>query len=123
MKKNKKYALNLDTFFELITKKNTNEKNTDCTITEIWQPNSTRNNELILEHKEIIDNKYDTNNNLCGVRYDFLNNIINEIIRTQMLPDGKTFIDEEQMTFGQKIIFNTLLKEGVIYEIKDDAIE
>ncbi len=115
----KKYALSFDKFFELVTKRNSNERNTDCTITEIWQPEPD-NNELKLEHKEIIDNKYDINNNLCGVRYDFLSGSINEILRSAITPDGKCLIDESQLSFGQRIIFNTFLNEGVIYEIKED---
>lgn len=118
MKNDKRYALNLDKFFELVTKKNSNEKNTDSTITEIWQPD--QNNELKIDHKEIVDNKYDANNHLCGVRYDFLSNSLNQILHVFQTADGSTFLHESQMTFGQRIIFETFLKEGVIYEIKNN---
>ena len=111
----KRYVINFEKFFEMITKRNQNEKNNDSTITEIWQPDPT-NNELKLMNKEMVDNKYDTNNNLCNLRYEFINNLINQVLSVYATPDGEIINDEEMLSFGQKIIFESFLKEGVIYE-------
>lgn len=116
MSNQKRYALNLERFFELITKKTNNEKNADFTVTEIWQPDT--DNDLRIVNKEIVDNRYDKDPNMCNARYDFLNNLINQVLSVYQTPDGKTFLSEKQMSFGQRIIFDTFLKEGVIYEIK-----
>ena len=117
-KQNKKrYAINFEKFFELVSKKNQNEKNNESTITEIWQPDT--DGELQIVNKEMVDNKYDTNNNLCSLRYDFLNGLINQILSVYMTaPENQLFRNENQMSFGQRIIFETFLREGVIYEIK-----
>lgn len=111
-----KYAINFDKFFELITKKNQNEKNNDSTITEIWQPDA--NDILKMVNKEMVDNKYDTNNHLCSLRYDFLNSLINQVLSVYSTPEGNTVKHISQLSFGQKIILDTFIKEGVIYEIK-----
>lgn len=111
-----KYAINFEKFFELITKKNQNEKNNDSTITEIWQPDV--NGDLKMVNKEMVDNKYDANNHLCSLRYDFINSLINQVLSVYSTPEGATFKNENQMSFGQKIIFDTFVKEGVIYEFK-----
>lgn len=117
-KQNKKrYAINFEKFFELVSKKNQNEKNNESTITEIWQPDT--DGELQIVNKEMVDNKYDTNNNLCSLRYDFLNGLINQILSVYATtPENQLFRNENQMSFGQRIIFETFLREGVIYEIK-----
>ena len=112
----KKYAINLDKFWELVMRRSQNEKNNESTITEIWQPDADGNPSLV--NKEIVDNKYDTNNNLCTLRYDFINGLISQITSVYMTPEGNLFRKENQMSFGQKIIFETLVIEGVIYEIK-----
>lgn len=113
--KKTKYAINFSKFFELITKKNQNEKNNDSTVTEIWQPDT--NGDLKMVNKEMVDNKYDANNHLCNLRYDFINSLINQVLSVYSTPEGSTFKNENQMSFGQRIIFDTFIKEGVIYEI------
>ena len=114
----KKYLINFDKFFEMITKKNQNEKNNDSTITEIWQPDT--NGDLKMMNKEMVDNKFDTNNQLCSLRYDFINGLINQVLSVYSTPNEELFKDLEQMSFGQKIIFDTFLKEGVFYEIEEE---
>lgn len=114
-KNKQKYVINFEKFFELITKKNQNEKNNDSTITEIWQPDV--NGDLKMVNKEMIDNKYDANNNLCSLRYDFINGLINQLLSVYNTPDGSTIIHEGQLSFGQKIILDTFIKEGII-EVK-----
>lgn len=113
----KRYAINFEKFFEMITKRNQNEKNNDSTITEIWQPDPT-NDELKLMNKEMVDNKYDSNNHLCSLRYDFINSLINQVLSVYATPDGEMIRNEKLLSFGQKIIFESFLKEGIIYEIK-----
>ena len=115
-KNNRKYVINLEKFFDLITKKNQNEKNNDSTITEIWQPDV--NGDLKMVNKEMVDNKYDANNHLCGLRYDFINSLINQVLSVYSTPEGSLIVNEKQLSFGQKIILDTFIKEGVIYEIK-----
>lgn len=112
----KRYIINFDKFFDLITKKNQNEKNNEATITEIWQPDG--NGDLQMVNKEMVDNKYDINNHLCGLRYDFINGLINQVLSVYSTDEGETFKNESQMSFGQKIIFDTFVNEGVIYELK-----
>lgn len=115
-KSNQKYVINFEKFFELITKKNQNEKNNDSTITEIWQPDV--NGDLKMVNKEMVDNKYDVNNHLCGLRYDFINGLINQVLSAyNNTHDGSIIMHEEQLSFGQKIILDTFIKEG-IFEIK-----
>ena len=115
-KSNQKYVINFEKFFELITKKNQNEKNNDSTITEIWQPDV--NGDLKMVNKEMVDNKYDTNNQLCSLRYDFINGLINQVLSAyNNVQDGSIIMHEGQLSFGQKIILDTFIKEG-IFEIK-----
>ena len=75
-------------------------------------------NEFTLMNKEMIDNKYDSNNHLCSLRYDFINSLINQVLSVYATPDGEMIRNEKLLSFGQKIIFESFLKEGIIYEIK-----
>lgn len=116
VKPQKRYYVNFDKFFELVTRKTPNEKNNDSTITEIWQPGT--DGTLQMMNKEMVDNKFDINNNICSMRYDFLNGLINQVLSVYTTPTDSIFKNEGQMSFGQRIIFDSFIKEGVIYEIK-----
>lgn len=115
--KNKRYAIDFDKFFERVTKRNTNEKYTDSTITEIWQPDTNDNPKLM--NKEMIENKYDMTNPLCAIRYEFLNELMTQITSLYSTPLGDIVKSEKQLSFGQRIIFESFIKEGIIYEIND----
>ena len=114
---NSKYSIDFEKFFELVTKKSQSEKNTDSTVTEIWQPDT--NGELKIMNKEMVDNKTDLNNHLCSLRYDFLNGLLNEILAAYQTPDGKTISSINDFSLGQSIIFTSFMNEGVIKETKN----
>ena len=93
----KEYVINFDKFFETVTKVTEKEKNSETTITEIWQP--LESGELTMVNKEVVENKLDLNEHMCTMRYDFLNGMLN----------------------GNRIIFDSLVKEGILEE-KDRTI-
>jgi len=111
---NSKYSIDFEKFFELVTKKSQSEKNTDSTVTEIWQPDT--NGELKIMNKELVDNKTGLNNHLCSLRYDFFNGLLNEILAAFQTPDGKTISGINDFSLGQNIIFTSFMNEGVIKE-------
>ena len=115
----KEYVINFDKFFETVTKVTEKEKNSETTITEIWQP--LESGELTMVNKEVVENKLDLNEHMCTMRYDFLNGMLNNVLSTYMTPSGKIIKNVHEMPIGNRIIFDSLVKEGILEE-KDRTI-
>ena len=78
------------------------------------------NNNFRVVSKEISETRANNNAVFNNVRYDFIRILLNTIINPYYNPDGSMIIanNENEMFLGQKIAFNTLLHNGIIFEIK-----
>lgn len=112
----KYYIIDMDKLMEWIVETPSSEKNIN-TITTMSYPITNDDEEEIVE-KEVSETKSTLNETMNNVRYDFVRNMISTIFTTftndmnQILTSGLN-----DLSFGQKIAFNTLLYKKIIIEV------
>lgn len=120
---NKAYAIDISKIMRWVSTTPQEERNILTTITQV-QPLQTTDYGIDDEDvtidvasKEITENKTTLNDTMNNVRYDLIKMILSELF---------TYTNNESnsgwtpLSFTQKICFNTLAKEGIIYEILDE---
>lgn len=110
-----KYIIDFDKLFEYVVKRPSNDKNNESSITQVWQPDG---EELKITSKEEIETKHESNPNLINMKYDFLNGLLSQITTVFGIND-KIFVKEEDLSFGQKMILDSFIKEGFIKKIEE----
>lgn len=119
---NKAYAIDISKIMRWVSTTPQEERNILTTITQV-QPLQTTDYDIDDEDvsievasKEITENKTTLNDTMNNVRYDLIKMIISELFTyTNNESDGNW----KALSFTQRICFNTLVKEGIIYEIID----
>lgn len=113
---NKEYAIDMSELMAWVSKTPANEKNITTSITQLWPIMEDGDDSM---QKEVTETKSTLNENLNNVRYDFVRILINTVLNPLYSPDGiVTRVNTlSELTFGQKLAFNSLLKEGIIVEI------
>lgn len=119
---NKAYAIDISKIMRWVSTTPQEERNILTTITQV-QPLQTADYDIDDEDvsievasKEITENKTTLNDTMNNVRYDLIKMIISELFTyTNNESDGNW----KALSFTQRICFNTLVKEGIIYEIID----
>ena len=116
------YAINISKIMRWVSTTPQEERNILTTITQV-QPLKTADYDIDDEDvsievasKEITENKTTLNDTMNNVRYDLIKMIISELFTYRNETDDSNYAP---ITFTQKICFNTLVKEGIIYEIID----
>lgn len=116
------YAIDISKIMQWVSTTPQGERNILTTITQV-QPIQTVDYEIDDEDgsievasKEITENKTTLNETMNNIRYDLIKMILSELFTYKNETDGGNYAP---ITFTQKICFNTLVKEGIIYEIID----
>ena len=119
---NKAYAIDISKIMRWVSTTPQEERNILTTITQV-QPLQTADYDIDDEDvsievasKEITENKTTLNETMNNIRYDLIKMILSELFTYKNETDGSNYVP---ITFTQKICFNTLVKEGIIYEIID----
>lgn len=116
---NKYYALDLEKIIEFISANSENEKSKENTITETYGSISEDSPEFALLHKTVEDKTYGLKDVMSNYRYNVIMSLLNLIL--QPIGDGSGSVmltnNTNEMFFGQILVFNTLLKNEIIYEI------
>lgn len=119
---NKAYAIDISKIMRWVSTTPQEERNILTTITQV-QPLQTAGYDIDDEDvsievasKEITENKTTLNDTMNNVRYDLIKMIISELFTYR---NETTDNNYAPITFTQRICFNTLVKEGIIYEIID----
>lgn len=119
---NKAYAIDISKIMRWVSTTPQEERNILTTITQV-QPLQTTDygiddEDVSIEvaSKEITENKATLNDTMNNVRYDLIKMILSELFTH---PNNESNNDWTPLSFTQKICFNTLAKEGIIYEIID----
>ena len=98
------------------------EKNIN-TITTMSYPNANDDEEEIVE-KEISENKSTLNETMNNVRYDFIRMLLNTVFATFTNNMNQIItLTPDDLSFGQKIVFNTLVNKKIIKEVISDKYE
>lgn len=119
---NKAYAIDISKIMRWVSTTPQEERNILTTIKQV-QPLQTADYDIDDEDvsievasKEITENKTTLNDTMNNVRYDLIKMIISELFT---YTNNESNSNWDILSFTQKICFNTLVKEGIIYEIID----
>ena len=114
----KYYAFSLEKMMEFIFKTDENEK--ESIITQNY--GILEDNNLGLMSKEVSEKTYSISDTKSNYRYNIITSMINLI--TVPITDGSGTAlltnSSSEMYLGQRIAFNTLLENEIIYEIDFD---
>lgn len=117
------YAINLEKLMEWVNSPVDGDSNQlQSTVTEVWaKPDGEHvnddgeiNDELDLITKEMTDVKSD--NSMMTAKFELIKDILNVILEINYNPDGSLKLTDS-FTLSEVLCLNTLIKEGIIYEI------
>ena len=120
---NTSYAINLEKLMEWVNSPVDGDNNQlQSTVTEVWAKpdgeyvtnNGEINDELDLITKEMTDVKSD--NSMLSTKFELIKDILNVILEINYNPDGSLKLTDG-LTLSEVLCLNTLIKEGIIYEI------
>ena len=118
--RNEKYAIDINRFFEVFSGNMLDENDVNTVITATYGEDGTNNNDLSLISKEVVESKRNGIDTLYGLRYDTLKFLVDTLFTIQYDEKNgcaKDVRDYEDLTFAQKIAFNSLLNEGILIKI------
>lgn len=108
------YKIDIDVLMAWISETPSSEKNIS-TITTLNYPLT---DEDIIE-KEVSESKATLNDTMNNIRYDLIRNLINTLFATNTNNISEVVAYSlKDLTFGQKIAFNTLFAKNIIKEVK-----
>lgn len=113
-KSEKNYALDLGEIMRFVFEGEENNTNTE--ITESYGT-SDDGNEIKLLNKILKESKDVDVTNGRTIRYDFVKLLLDNVF-TMMTPEVEDEFDEGGMTFGDTIVLNTLINNGMLKEVK-----
>lgn len=117
------YAINLEKLMEWVNSPVDGDNNQlQSTVTEVWakpegeyvNDDGEINDELDLITKEMTDVKSD--NSMLTAKFELIKDILNVILEINYNPDG-SLKSTDSLTLSEVLCLNTLIKEGIIYEI------
>ena len=117
------YAINLEKLMEWVNSPVDGDSNQlQSTVTEVWAKTEGEyvnddggiNDELDLITKEMTDVKSD--NSMLTAKFELIKDILNVILEINYNPDGSLKLTDS-LTLSEVLCLNTLIKEGIIYEI------
>lgn len=112
----KYYIIDMDKLMQWIVETPSSEKNIN-TITTMSYPIANDDEEEIIE-KEVSETKSSLNETMNNVRYDFVRNMINTIFMTFTNDMNQiTSFSLNDLSFAQRIAFNTLFYKKIIIEV------
>lgn len=113
------YAINVNKFIEWVSSNNEEDnKSVQSSVTEVWSQTDEEDNSLSLMSKELTDVRGD-NSSITSIKYDIVKEILNVILDINYSTDGASVKNERDLTFSESLCFNTLLIQGIIYEIDE----
>lgn len=112
----KYYIIDLDKLMSWVSETPSSEKNIS-TITTMTYP-ATNDGEQETIEKEVSESKSTLNEIMNNVRYDLIRSLINVILTIFVNDTNQVLIlTKDDLTFGQKLAFNTLLHKKIITEV------
>ena len=108
---NRAYILNLENIIGFIYQGDNNDKNYESELTELYVVDN-ENSNMSLSNKQLREIKNNDMTNHQTIRYDMIKLLLERLLD----------IKEEVLTFGETVVLNTMLTEGLITEIKESDI-
>lgn len=115
------YKIDIDAFIEWVALTPVSERNV-MTTTTINYPMTDSGEEFT--EKEVSENKSTMNDVFSNIRYDVLRTLLNVLLTsyTNEMGSSLTF-SLEDLTFGQRLAFNSLLAKNIIKEVNFEENE
>jgi len=113
----KYYVIDMDKMMAWVVETPASEKNIN-TITTMSYPITNDDDEEEIVEKEVSENKSTLNETMNNVRYDFIRILLNTIFTTFTNNMNQIItLTPEDLSFGQKLAFNTLINKNIIKEV------
>lgn len=113
----KYYVIDMDKMMAWVVETPASEKNIN-TITTMSYPITNDDDEEEVVEKEVSENKSTLNETMNNVRYDFIRILLNTIFTTFTNNMNQIItLTPEDLSFGQKLAFNTLINKNIIKEV------
>ena len=113
----KYYVIDMDKMMAWVVETPASEKNIN-TITTMSYPITNDDDEEEIVEKEVSENKSTLNETMNNVRYDFIRILLNTILTTFTNNMNQIItLTPEDLSFGQKLAFNTLINKNIIKEV------
>ena len=113
----KYYVIDMDKMMAWVVETPASEKNIN-TITTMSYPITNDDDEEEIVEKEVSENKSTLNETMNNVRYDFIRILLNTIFTTVTNNMNQIItLTPEDLSFGQKLAFNTLINKNIIKEV------
>lgn len=114
---NKEYMIDVDRLMSWVSETPSSERNVN-TITTLTYPITTDDEEMF--EKEISENKSSLNEAMNNIRYDLIRNLLNNLFAVYNGDMGVlTSHDVSELSFSQRIAFNTLVSKKIIIEVNE----
>lgn len=104
----KSYIVDLERIFQFVFESD-GDKNVDSELTELYVMDDETNN-LSLSSKQVREMKSSEINNKQTIRYDMVKFLLTSLLS----------MNEDEVTFGETIMLNTMFREGIIKEVIED---
>ncbi len=115
------YYFDLEKYIEFITNVSVSERPSNSVITETYSEGpQTDDDEMSLVTKEIVETKGNGGGNefFHETRYKIISDLINFLLYyTSDSTDA--YDDDENLSMGQKLAYNTLIKYGILKKIEE----
>lgn len=112
------YAINLSKLVEWVSSNDDDNKSVQSSVTEVWSQADEEDERLSLMSKELTDVRQE-DNSLASVKYDIVKEMLGVIYDINYSPDGTAIRTDREFTISESLCFNTLLMQGIIYEIDE----
>lgn len=110
------YYFDLERYIDFITNVTTAERPSNSVITETYsEANQTDEDEMNLVTKEIVETKGNGGGNefFHETRYKIISDLVNFLLYYTS-DSNETYDDDENLSMGQKLAYNTLIKYGIL---------
>lgn len=112
------YAINLNKLIEWVSSNDDDNKSVQSSVTEVWSQADEEDERLSLMSKELTDVRQE-DNSLTSVKYDIVKEMLGVIYDINYSTDGTAIRTDRELTISESLCFNTLLMQGIIYEIDE----
>ena len=109
------YYFDLERYIDFITNVTSAERPSNSVITETYSEDAqNEEDEMSMVTKEIVETKGNGGGNefFHETRYKIISDLVNFLL--YYTSDGEVYDDNENLSMGQKLAFNTLIKYGIL---------
>lgn len=112
---NERYVIDMSRLMAWVAKTPSSEKNITTLITETYPMQTDEGEGFEAATKEISESKTTLNEVMNNIRYDLAKQLIQPLLEY----NDSSITNFEDLTFSQKLCFNSLLNEGIIKEVNN----